>query len=80
MLIVYNDCMETNIFGKRLKELRVQSDLTQDKLANILSIHQTTISFWEIGTRDEPGMSSLIALANYFDVSIDYLVGRTDDY
>jgi len=70
--------MVKNVFGKRLKELRTQSGLTQAKLAQAVSLHQTSISFWELGTREEPNMSSLISLADYFDVSIDYLVGRKE--
>mgnify|MGYP002470502321 CR=1 FL=1 len=65
-------------FKDRLKELRQDKHIGQKALAKILNISHGAISFWENGQR-EPTMSSLIALADYFDVSIDYLVGRKND-
>jgi len=70
--------MESNTFGKRLKELRVQNGLTLQQLEKIISVHHSTIAHWERGTRDNPTIKSLIALANHFDVSIDYLAGRKE--
>ena len=60
-----------------LKELRLENGLTQMQLSEQLSIGQTTIAAYENGTR-EPHISSLIAYANYFNCSLDYLTGRTD--
>ena len=62
----------------RLKELRKAKGISQLKLAMDLSTNQNTISRYETGER-EPGIGELIALADYFQVSIDYLVGRTDN-
>ena len=61
----------------RLKELRTERNITQLKLAMDLNMSQNTISRYENGER-EPGIAELIKFADYFSVSIDYLVGRTD--
>ena len=60
-------------FIERLKELRKQSGLTQQQLADIVGTTQQNIAFWETG-RQRPKQPSLIKLANYFNVSIDYLL------
>ncbi|MBR6694610.1 MAG: helix-turn-helix transcriptional regulator [Clostridia bacterium] len=62
----------------RLKEIRKQKGISQLKLALDLNTNQNTISRYETGER-EPGIYELIKLADYFDVSIDYLLGRTDN-
>ncbi|MBE6712042.1 MAG: helix-turn-helix transcriptional regulator [Ruminococcaceae bacterium] len=62
----------------RIKELRKQKGISQLKLAMDLHTNQNTISRYETGKR-EPGIEELIRLAEYFEVSIDYLVGRTDN-
>ena len=59
----------------RLKELRIKRGISQLKLAMDLNMTQNTISRYETGER-EPGINELIKIADYFDVSIDYLVGR----
>ena len=61
----------------RLKQLREQKNISQQKLAIALAMNQNTISRYETGER-EPGIAELIALADYFDVSIDYLLEQTD--
>lgn len=61
-----------------LKELRIESGLTQTRLSEELGIGQTTVAAYESGAR-EPHVSSLIAYADYFNCSMDYLTGRTDD-
>lgn len=61
----------------RLKDLREDSDLTQSNLANYLHIKQNTYSQYENGQRQIP-LELLVALANYYDTSIDYIVGLTD--
>ena len=61
----------------RLKELRKNKNISQIKLSLDLNMSQNTISRYETGER-EPGIAELILIADYFDVSIDYLVGRTD--
>lgn len=62
----------------RIRELRNERHITQLKLALDLHMSQNTISRYESGER-EPGIAELIRIADYFHVSIDYLVGRTDD-
>lgn len=65
-------------FPKRLKFLREQKGLTQEELASILNISRSALSLWEIGKR-EPNQETLRLFAEYFGVSIDYLLGRTDN-
>ncbi|WP_052263141.1 helix-turn-helix domain-containing protein [Clostridium tyrobutyricum] len=65
------------MFGDRLKELRESKNLKQSELANELGIGRTTLSHYELNNR-QPDFNTLEKIANYFDVSIDYLVGRTD--
>lgn len=62
----------------RIKELRTAKGISQLKMAMDLNTNQNTISRYETGER-EPGIAELIKIADYFNVSIDYLVGRTDD-
>lgn len=62
------------MFKDNLKILRKERGLGQAQLANIIGVSKGIISLWENGLR-EPNLSSLIALATYFNVSIDYLVG-----
>ncbi len=62
----------------RLKELRRQKRVTQLKLALDLNMNQNSISRYENGER-EADYATLIAFADYFDVSIDYLLGRTNN-
>ena len=61
----------------RIKELRKEKGINQQKLAMELNITQAGISKYELG-KAEPDISMLIHLADYFDVSVDYLIGRTD--
>jgi len=61
----------------RLKELRDQRRLTQEGLALKLSISQSTISAYETGER-APDLKTLISIANFFAVSIDYLAGLSN--
>ncbi|MBO6293827.1 MAG: helix-turn-helix transcriptional regulator [Selenomonas sp.] len=62
----------------RLTELRKARNLSQKQLASELNLSETGIQNYENGRR-KPACEILIALADYFDVSIDYLVGRTDN-
>lgn len=61
----------------RLKELRKAKGLSQQRLATDLNTNQNTISRYETGER-EPGISELIKIADYFHVSVDYLIGRSN--
>lgn len=62
----------------RLKELRTSRNITQLKLALDLNMNQNTISRYETGER-KAGYNELILIADYFDVSIDYLLCRTNN-
>lgn len=62
----------------RLKELRKMKKVSQIKLALDLNMSQNSISRYETGER-EPDFASLIKIADYFNVSIDYLLERTDN-
>ena len=62
----------------RIKELRKAKGISQTRLAMELNTTQNTISRYETGER-EPGINELIAIADYFGVSVDYLIGRSDD-
>ena len=64
-------------FEERFLELRKEKGVTQKGIGNVLGISDRAIRFYEIGKR-RPDFDGLIALAEYFDVSMDYLVGRTD--
>ncbi len=59
----------------RLKELRKNEKLTQSDMAKILNVSQTSYGTYELGT-SEPTIESLCKLADYYNVSLDYLVGR----
>ena len=62
----------------RLKQLRVERNISQVRLAMELSVSQHTISRYETGER-EADYTMLIRTADYFDVSLDYLLERTDN-
>ena len=64
-------------FAIRLKELRSEKQVGQTELAKAIGVSNGTISLWENGLR-EPTLTNLLALAKYFKVSLDYLVGLED--
>ena len=70
--------MKENVFKNNLKMLRLERGLGQVDLAKELGLSKGIISLWENGLR-EPNMSSLIVIAKFFNVSIDYLVGIDND-
>jgi len=63
------------IIGKRIKSLRLEKGITQDKLATYLNLSYQAISKWE-NDETQPDISLLVPIANYFDVSLDYLLGN----
>ncbi|WP_368490794.1 helix-turn-helix domain-containing protein [Clostridium sp. BJN0013] len=69
--------MENNILGNRIRILREEKSISQLELAKILNIANTTLSQYESGKRI-PSDSIKKKIADYFNVSIDYLLGRTD--
>ena len=62
-------------FGERLKELRQERNLSQVQLAKEVDVGKSIISLWE-KNECEPTLSKLIALSEYFGVTIDYLAGK----
>lgn len=61
-----------------LKQLRLERQLTQAGLAQALDVAQTTVSSWERGEKS-PDPDTLIRLANFYNVSVDYLLGRENE-
>lgn len=70
--------MGNTVFKKRMKDLRNQKGLTMDQLAKTLNISKSRISMWE-NNGTVPRKDMLIELANFYNVSIDYLLGN-DQY
>ncbi len=64
-------------FYDRLKELRIEKGLSQMQLANATGLSQSAIARWELKITDPPA-SSLITLAKFFGVTVDYLLGLED--
>lgn len=64
-------------FGERLQELRKKKNLTQLALADIINVNVQTLARYEKNQRD-PSIKTLFFLSRYFNVSIDYLLGKTD--
>lgn len=62
----------------RIKELRKQQNITQQQLSDYLGITQATLSGWE-NEKFEIDNNSLMKCADYFNVSLDYLLGRTEE-
>lgn len=67
--------MQNNIFGENLRTLRLSEHLSQTKLGEMLGVCNQTVSFWEIGKR-EPDLDMLLKIADFFQVSTDYLLGK----
>ena len=66
------------LFSERLVLLRKSRSLTQKQLASEMQLSELAIQHYE-AQRRKPAFDVLIALADFFDVSMDYLVGRSDD-
>lgn len=64
--------------GDRLRKMREDRDLFQQDIAEVLGITSATFSRFETGAR-QPDASMLVKMANYFNCSVDYLLGRVDD-
>lgn len=62
----------------RLYELRLEKGLSQRQIAKMLNISQSTYNNWE-NSRTEPSIAQLIQIAQLFGVSVDFLIGNTDD-
>jgi len=70
--------MRNELYFERIKQLRLESGLTQTQLADEVGFSQSAIAAWEAGER-VPSADAIIALANYFEVTTDYLLGLSDD-
>lgn len=64
--------------GERIKQLRKQHSMTQVDLANQLDVTKGTVSTWETNSR-KPNFETLNQICGMYDVSLDYLMGRSDD-
>lgn len=69
--------MEIDVLAKRLKQCRTERGLTQNEVAIFCDITEKAYQNYERNRR-EPRLSILIRIADFYGVSIDYLVGRTD--
>ncbi len=65
------------VFGERLKDLRLDKKMTQSGLAKLLNVSGNTVYAWETD-KQEPSMSTLLKLSEIFEVSLDYLFGKSD--
>ena len=63
---------------QRIRDLREDRDLTQKQVATVLNCSQQVYSNYELGQRDLP-TAVLLALVDYYGVSTDYILGRTND-
>ena len=63
---------------KRIRDLREDKDLSQKEIAKILNMSQTGYSKYEVGTNDIP-TKILIQLAKFYNTSVDYILGLTDE-
>lgn len=67
------------LLGERLKELRLERGLTQHKLADLMNINSVTYLHYEKNQR-EPPLALLVSFAQFFGVTVDYLLGLEDDF
>ena len=65
------------MLSKRIKNLREKSGLSQQKLADMLGVTQQAVAKWE-GDKAEPDTSMLVKISNIFNVSLDYLLCKTN--
>ena len=64
-------------FPERLKELRIEKNMSRNELASLLYVNPRTISYWELGQR-ECNLEQLVKIADIFKVTTDYLLGIED--
>ena len=69
---------DINVMAERLKALRTEKGVGQNKLAKDIEVSNASISYWENG-KQEPSAQALFKLANYYEVSVDYILGIIDD-
>ena len=66
------------MYTNRLRDLREDQDKTHKELSQLLNVHHTTYSDYELGKLNIP-VSALHTLADYYNISVDYLLGRTNE-
>lgn len=66
------------MIGQRIRELRKEHNLTQQQFAALLNLNDSTISLYENEKR-EPEFHTLVKIADYFNVTVDWLLGRVDN-
>lgn len=66
------------MYWQRIEHLRIDNDLTQQQIADVLNCQREVYRRYEKGTRELP-LSYAIILADYYNISLDYLVGRSDE-
>ena len=66
------------MFNQRLKQLREKKGLSQAGMARYFRVAQSTVGNWESGIR-EPDLDTITHIADFFEVSVDYLLGKTAD-
>ena len=67
-----------SVFSERIKELRLERGMTQEEVGKLIGVKRYSVYGYEKGN-NYPEVPGLIALADYFGVSTDYLLGRTDN-
>lgn len=68
-----------NTFPQRIKELRIANNLTQKEVANFIGMSLMAYAHYELGDR-QPSLDTVNKLCDLFEVTSDYLLGRTDNY
>lgn len=66
------------VLNERLKELRIQNGVTQKAIADGIGVTPVSVQRFEYGTA-KPKLDTVVRIADFFKVSIDYLLGRTDN-
>lgn len=66
------------VIGEKIKELRKSSKITQEQLGNAIGVSKMAVSYFEKGKKS-PGRETLEKIADYFNVTTDYLLGRSED-
>lgn len=64
-------------FSTRLRELRNERGVSQQELGKLVNMSKMAVSHWESG-HSEPSISQLVLLSDFFEVTVDYLIGKTD--
>ena len=68
-----------SLFAERLKELRAEKNIGQNALAKALNLSNASVSYWETG-KQVPSAEVIYKLAQFFNVSADFLLGLKEDY